>query len=297
MFAIVDWARITEITNEHIGNSSQSKTLEFNTNDSYINNRTKHIGLTQEEYVQQLKRYETEINTELKKSHVVDQELLEEKLRVVSQRLQDTITYHKTYIVSLKKRITRLEELSVEFPDTLLDMVIEALRKGDSEEADCLLQHIEDESEQQIKKLSEITFSKKLDRLFQYIEDKGEQHKQIKKLEIEDEREQQIKKFAEITFQRGKIAIDVIEYTDALDCYEEAVYLQPKNALYLKETGILHCILGNYYDAFEYLERSVEAYTVTYGEDHPLTWHTLGIYRKAIDLYELVLENYFKNSK
>ncbi len=41
MLAIVDWARITEGTNEHTGDSSQSKTLEFNTNDSYINNRTK----------------------------------------------------------------------------------------------------------------------------------------------------------------------------------------------------------------------------------------------------------------
>ncbi len=72
--------------------------------------------------------------------------------------------------------------------------------------------------------------SEKADRLFKQIEEEGEGH---------------IKRLAEIAFQRGKIAEDAIQYTDVLEYYEKAVWLQPGNTLYLNETGLLYFTLAN----------------------------------------------------
>jgi len=122
------------------------------------------------------------------------------------------------------------------------------------------------------------------DRLFQEIEDEGEGH---------------LKRIAEAAFQRGKIAEDAIRYTEALEYLEKAVRLQPDNALYLNEAGLLYLTLANHKKAIEYFELALASDLKTYGEDHPhvatkrnnlgLAWNALGEHHKAIAYYEQAL--------
>lgn len=45
--------------------------------------------------------------------------------------------------------------------------------------------------------------------------------------------------------------------------------MQPDNALYLNDAGLLHHTLANHRKAIEYLERALVSDLKTYGEDHP----------------------------
>ncbi|MCB1947929.1 tetratricopeptide repeat protein [Nitrosomonas sp.] len=122
--------------------------------------------------------------------------------------------------------------------------------------------------------------------------------------QIEDEGEGAIKSIAEATFQRGKIAEDAIRYTDALERYENAIRLQPDNALYLNEAGNLHLKFANYKKAIEYFELALAGYIKTHGEDHSnvatirnnqgSAWHSLGEYQKATNYYEQALASNLK---
>lgn len=127
------------------------------------------------------------------------------------------------------------------------------------------------------------------DRLFQQIEEDGEKH---------------IKRVAEAAYQRGKIAKGAIRYTEALEHYDKAVRLQPDNALYLNEAGVLYLRLANYLKAIKYFELALASNLKTYGDNHPdvatyrsnlgLAWDSLGEYKKGIEYFELALASNLK---
>ncbi len=74
---------------------------------------------------------------------------------------------------------------------------------------------------------------------------------------------------AEAAFQLAQLAKNRIEYVTAYQHYQEAVSLQPDNALYLNDAGYMAYTLGKYAEAETLYQRSLAIREKASGRDHP----------------------------
>jgi len=122
--------------------------------------------------------------------------------------------------------------------------------------------------------------------------------------QIEENNDDTVKLVAEAAYQRGKIAVDTIQYFDALKHFEKAIHLSPNNTLYLNDAGYISYLLGSYKKALDYYEQALTSDLQTYGEDHPvvarvlnnmgLVWYSLNKYQKAIECFERALASHLR---
>ena len=64
--------------------------------------------------------------------------------------------------------------------------------------------------------------------------------------QVEEQADPHIAAAAEAAYQRGKLAEDAINYSDAMNHYQHAAQLTPDNTDYLNAAGIMLKILGEY---------------------------------------------------
>lgn len=101
---------------------------------------------------------------------------------------------------------------------------------------------------------------------------------------------------AEAAYQLAELAKDRIEYVAAYHYYQEAVSLQPDNAIYLNKTGIIAYTLGKYAEAEPLYQRSLVIGGKAFGKNHPdvaislnnlaLLYKTQSKYAEAKPLYQ-----------
>ncbi|MBF0466742.1 MAG: tetratricopeptide repeat protein [Nitrospirae bacterium] len=87
-----------------------------------------------------------------------------------------------------------------------------------------------------------------------------------------------------------------IKYQEALSYYEKAVELDPQNALYLNDAGLMYDTLGQYNKAIDYYEQALKIDRQNFDDNHPQiaiylnnlggAYYDLGQYEKAITLFK-----------
>ncbi len=122
--------------------------------------------------------------------------------------------------------------------------------------------------------------------------------------QVEEQAEPHIKAAAEAAYQRGKLAEDDINYSEAWNNYQRAVQLNPDDTEYLNTAGMMAHTLAKHDRAKKFFELALASDLKTYGEGHPnvatrrnnlgSAWESLGEYQKAIEYYELALASNLK---
>jgi tetratricopeptide (TPR) repeat protein len=112
--------------------------------------------------------------------------------------------------------------------------------------------------------------------------------------------EKDTKRKAEDAFELGNVNYFKPDYKKAEKYYEEAVRLDPDNALYLGNLGELLYHTADYKKSIEYSERALEIDKKAFGEQHPnvairlnnigMAWQSLGQNKKAIEYFEKALK-------
>ncbi|MCP5245203.1 MAG: tetratricopeptide repeat protein [Burkholderiales bacterium] len=273
-------------------------------NNTFIQNQTINNGLTLEEYEEGLKRREKEIRAELEQAHAADRQVLERELSDIQQQLQDTTASYEAHIVSLKERIAQLEKLRDEFPDKVLDQAIEALRQGETEEADRLFQQVEEDSEKHIKRAAEAAFQrgKIAEEAIRYTNALEHYERSV---QLQPDNPLYLNDAGVLLYKLGF-------YHKAIKYFEQvlASFLKtygedhPSVATSRNNLGMAWKTLGEYEKAIGYYERALASFLKIYGEDHPSVatsrnnlggaWHALGENEKAIGYYEQALASDLK---
>ena len=137
-------------------------TAIINTGPGHVNTGdTYHIGITLEQYEQGFKRREAEVREELNQAHANDRQLKEIELHAIQQQLQDSSGSYEAHITSLKERITQLESLRGQLSDEVLEKAKKALTQGNSQQADQLFKQIEEQADENARKVC-ASYSRKL---------------------------------------------------------------------------------------------------------------------------------------
>ncbi len=110
---------------------------------------------------------------------------------------------------------------------------------------------------------------------------------------------QDMKSAAEAAYQIARLAENKIDYHKALQNYKWAAKLNPQNRMYLNDAGVLLNILGEYDEATEYFEKTLDLdLNSVDGKDSDVAsdwnnlgqiWDSKGKYDKAIECYEKAL--------
>ncbi|MBI5428227.1 MAG: tetratricopeptide repeat protein [Nitrospinae bacterium] len=105
-----------------------------------------------------------------------------------------------------------------------------------------------------------------------------------------------VQKTAQTRFAKAQVYELKLDYPNALKYYETAVRLDPGNANYLNQTGLILDTLGQYGKAIGYFEKALASDLKTFGPEHPDVatdwinlggaWHSKGDYGKAIEYYQ-----------
>lgn len=247
----------TAIINSGSGNVS--------TSDTY------HIGITLEQYEKGLKRREAEVRKELKQTHDTDRQRKEIELQAVQQQLQNISTSYEAHITSLKERITQLEGLRGQLADDVLTEAINAVAKGDNEQADQLFKQIEEQADSVIKVAAEAAFQRCL-----IAEDA------IRYTEALEHCEKAVRLAPDNSLylsQAGMINQTLADFKKAIDYHEQALAsdlktygeAHPKVARDRNNLGSAWKSLGETQKAIDYFEQALATCEEKLGKDHPNT--------------------------
>ncbi len=141
--------------------TTQGGTSAINTGSGHIQSgHIYHVGITLEQYKQDLKEREAEVKADLDQAHAKDRKLLDTKLDLIQHELQDVKISYEAHITSLKQRITQLEILRGQLPDEVLDQAKTVLAQGDRQHSDQLFKQIEDQAESVIKVTAEAAYQR-----------------------------------------------------------------------------------------------------------------------------------------
>jgi tetratricopeptide (TPR) repeat protein len=122
--------------------------------------------------------------------------------------------------------------------------------------------------------------------------------------QIEEQEKMSIERAAKAAFERGKIAVDNIDYRKALKHYTRAVELAPNNGYYLSYAGSMAGTMGKHDQEVRWKTRSLDLYLKSGGEDSSnvaglrnnlgSAYYSLGQNDKAIEYYQLALASDLK---
>lgn len=115
----------------------------------------------------------------------------------------------------------------------------------------------------------------------------------------EEEEDQAIQKIAKTRFTKARVYELKLDYPNAQKYYEMAVQLDPENADYLNQAGIVFSTRGQYDKAIMCFEKALSSDIKTFGPEHPsvarvwnnlgMVWGDKGEYDKAIEYYDKAL--------
>ena len=87
--------------------------------------------------------------------------------------------------------------------------------------------------------------------------------------QVEEQALSHIEAAAEAAWQRGKLAEDAVNYSQARDHYLRANQLQPDSTEYIDSLGTIYQVLGDYRASQTCFKQALESDLATYGVDHP----------------------------
>jgi len=228
-----------------------------------------------------------------------DKQDLENELAQVENLRLDEQSSYQAHIKDLKERINRLEQLTRQVQDQLIEDAKKALIAGDKHQAEKLFEQVKEqasshimvaaEAEYQLGKLAEDDFHyRSAYHHFQYATQLAPEN-------------------TDISNAAGLVAQIMGQYEVAIGHYKSALARDFKHfgedhariAVYRNNLGLAWASLGRYKQAIEHYELALASHLNTFGEEHSsvatvrnnlgLTWLSMGEYNKTIEYCELAL--------
>jgi tetratricopeptide (TPR) repeat protein len=233
-----------------------------------------------------------------------DRAALEKQLVDVEALRLDERASYEAHIKDLEERIKRLDHLTGQVPEKLIDEAKEALAHDDTAKADQLFRQVEEQADPHIIAAAEAAYQRgKLAEDAINYKAAFEHYQRAVQLAPDN---------GEYLSTAGLIAGTLANYAKAIEWGEQALAsdlktygeTHPTVAIRRNNLGLAWHDLGEYQKAIGYYEQALASDLKTYGEVHPavardrnnlgLAWYNLGEYQKAIGYYEQALASDLK---
>ncbi len=214
-----------------------------------------------------------------------------ERVRGIEQMMKEALSSHSISKHDYDTRLAELEQLRTELAQT----------KEQLSDAHLQIALSKEREEQLIRELKQERDKMGLDGKLKAEIDGliAKRHYDEAEKLLAEQTERKLKETAAFYFQRGGLQELQLKYNQALALYQQALALQPDNALYLNNTAHLMQTLGQYAAAIPLLEKALLLNRNALGEESASVatnynnlgsaYDSLGDYTKAIQYYEQAL--------
>lgn len=118
------------------------------------------FGISLSEYEARLKRREREISLQLTSTHTKEQAYLQTQLQVFHNKLTDNKAAYEEYIIGLKERIDRLEQIRGHIQSDLLEHAKVSIIQGNTQQADTLFSEFEAHTQEAPEAIAEDAYQR-----------------------------------------------------------------------------------------------------------------------------------------